>query len=229
MFKELVDKIYIEYDKKTYKKEDDVVFSFLNGLDVKNKIDYLEVGSGLCRFPLIIKDKYRNLSIKCLEKNKDLVDFGVGKGLDVVYGDVTKISFDDQKFDVVHCSHVIEHLDYKSVTESLDEMLRILKPNGYLIIRSPLMYPGFYFDIDHIRPYPPESILSYFSNRQQQKKGKYKVEEVVRWYRKEAVLIYNSRNTMFKILNLALKFSWLFFNYPKAKPNGYVMIMKRSD
>lgn len=228
MLKKFIEKIYIDYDKKTYKKEDDVVLDFLNGLDAENKIDYLEVGSGLCRFPLIIKNKYKNFDIKCLEKNNDLVNLGIKDGLDVVCGDMIKMDFADQEFDIVHCSHVIEHLDYKSITDSLDEMLRILKPNGYLIIRSPLIYSGFYFDIDHIRPYPPEAILNYFNNKQQQKVGRYNVSEVIRWYRREAIIIYNSNSMIVRMINFLLKLSWFVINFPKAKPNGYVLVLKKT-
>lgn len=227
MLRKFIEKIYISYNKKTHKKEDDVVFDFLNSLNIENKINYLEIGSGFCRFPLLVKNKYKNIDIKCLEKNNDLVSLGIKNNLDVVCGSVDKMNFADQKFDIVHCSHVIEHLDYKSVTNSLDEMLRILKPNGYLIIRSPLMYSGFYFDIDHIRPYPPESVSNYFGNNQQQKVSDYNVLEIIRWYRKEAPLLYNSSSNIAKIINFLLKLSWLATGFPILKPNGYVLILKK--
>lgn len=228
MLKKIIDKIYISYNKKTYKEEDNIVFKFLDRMNSKNnKINYLEIGSGLCRFPLLMKNKYKNFNIKCLEKNNDLVKLGIKNGLDVICGDVTKIDFADQEFDIVHCSHVIEHLDYKSVTDSLDEMFRILKPNGYLIVRSPLAYPGFYFDIDHIRPYPSEAILNYFNNKQQQKVGNYNVSEIIKWYRREAIVIYNSNSMITNIFNMLLKFFWLIANFPKARPNGYVLILKK--
>lgn len=227
MLKKIVEKIYSRYDEKTYKKEDNVVLDFLDGLDKNNKLDYLEVGSGLCRFPLIIKNKYENFNIKCLEKNNDLVDSGIKNGLDVVRGDVSKMNFADNEFDIIHCSHVIEHLDYKSVTDSLDEMFRILKPNGHLIIRSPLMYHGFFYDIDHIRPYPPESLISYFNNIQQQKVGNYNVLEVCRWYRKVPFLFYNINSYISKILNLFFILLWLIIEFPKSRPTGYIMILKK--
>lgn len=227
MLKKIVEKIYIGYDRKTYKKEDDVVFSFLDKFNSKNKIHYLEVGSGLCRFPLLVKDRYKNFDIQCLEKNNDLVNLGIKNGLKVVRGDVTKMDFNNQEFDIIQCSHLIEHLDYKSVTESLDEMLRILKPGGHLIIRSPLMYPGFYFDIDHIRPYPPEAILSYFSNEQQQRVGGYNILEVVRWYRRVPVLFYNTNNYILRIFNLLSTLFWLTIEFPQSRPTGYILILKK--
>lgn len=225
--KKILDKIYSTYNQKTFKKEDNIVFKFIESCNNEEKNNYLEVGSGLCRFPLLIRNKYKNFSIKCLEKNVDLVDLGVKNGLDAVAGDVVKLPFNDQEFNFIHCSHVIEHLDYKSITDSLDEMFRVLKPGGYLILRSPLMYPGFYFDLDHIRPYPPESIINYFNNRQQQKVGSYDVSEVLRWYRREAALFYNSNFGIVKIFNYLLKLFWLLISFPKSKPNGYILILRK--
>jgi ubiquinone/menaquinone biosynthesis C-methylase UbiE len=228
MLKKLLDKIYNAYDQKTFAKEDNVVFNFINGLKTgNNQINYLELGSGLCRFPLIVKNGYKNLNIKCLEKNSDLVALGIKNGLDVICGDVVKMNFADSEFDLVHCSHVVEHLDYEGISDSLDEMFRILKPGGHLIIRSPLMYSGFYFDIDHIRPYPPEAILNYFNNNQQQKVGNYHVVEISRWYRRSAPLVFNSETNIAKIVNYLLKFTWLIFGLPKSKPNGYILILKK--
>ena len=228
MYKNFSDKIYNLYNLKTFKKEDAIVLGFIDDLKITNsKTNYLEVGSGLCRFPLIIKNRYKNFNLKCLEKNKDLVGFGIKNGLNVIVGDVIKMNFIDHEFGIIHCSHVIEHLEYRNITDSLNEMFRILKPNGYLIIRSPLMHIGFYSDIDHIRPYPPEAILNYFNNNQQQKVGKHNVLEVVRWYRREASLYYNSESSFTKIINLLFKLSWLIFGFPKSKPNGYVLVLKK--
>lgn len=216
------------YDKKTYKKEDDVVLSFFDKLDIKrNNINYLEIGSGLCRFPLLIKSKYKNFEIRCLEKNENLVNLGIKNGLGVVRGDVAKLDFPDHEFDFIHCSHVIEHLDCGHIAEALDEMLRVLRSGGHLIIRSPLAHPGFYFDLDHVRPYPPESILNYFNNQQQQRVGQWNILEVNRWYRKEACSIFNSSSRFINLINFISKVSWLVFNFPKTKPNGYILILKK--
>ncbi len=227
--KNILDKIYSAYNQKTFKKEDNVVFKFFDNLKInENNIEYLEVGSGLCRFPMMVRDKYKNFNIKCLEKNVDLVNLGVNNGLNATVGDIVELSFNDEKFNVIHCSHVIEHLDYKSIVSSLDEMFRVLKSGGYLILRSPLMYPGFYFDIDHVRPYPPESILNYFNNRQQQRVGSYKIFEVLRWYRREAASFYNSNCGIVKIFNYLLKLFWLVIGFPRSKPNGYILVIKKN-
>lgn len=228
MLKRIIDKIYDGYNLKTFKKEDNVVLEFIDSISVTNSnLNYLEVGSGLCRFALIVRDRFSNITIKGIEISQDLVNLGVEKGLDVVQGNVVKMDFSDQAFDLIHCSHVIEHLSYEAITNSLDELLRILKPNGYLIIRSPLQYPGFYFDLDHIRPYPPEAILNFFRNDQQQRVGSFRISEVLRWYRREAVTFFNSSHFLIKALNIFFKIVWLGWSFPRSKPNGYVFILKK--
>lgn len=227
MLENILHSVYSKYDQKTSKKEDNAVIQFFDNLSNSNNLNYLEVGSGLCRFPLLVQDRYKNIKIKCIEINNDLVEFGMKKKLNVFCGDIIKTDFSDQEFDIIHCSHVIEHLDYERVSLALDEMFRILKNGGYLIIRSPLMYPGFYFNIDHIRPYPPESILSYFNYIQQQKVGSYKILEIYRWYRKEAYLVYNSNHLIVKFANFLFRLLWLSVSFPGSKPNGYVLIVKK--
>lgn len=216
------------YNQKTFENEDRVVKKFISSINVSNSdMKYLEVGSGLCRFALIAKNEFANLEVKGVEISQKLVDYGRGLGVNVIKGNVVKMEFNDQEFDIVHCSHVIEHLDYKSITAALDEFFRILKINGYLIIRSPLHYPGFFIDIDHIRPYPPEAIVNYFIIQQQQKVGNYNVTEVLRWYRREAVTFYNSGNPIIKLLNLLFKFLWWGLSFPRSNPNGYVLILRK--
>lgn len=140
------------------------------------------------------------------------------------------MSYDGDIFDVVHCSHVIEHLPYPQVIHALDELVRVCKNNGLIIIRSPLwVNHRFYNDIDHFRPYPPQSILNYFSNQQQQKVSRYKVKEVTRWYTKIYYEInpYLCDYKIVKYINLLLQLSWFLFNFPKDRPNNYGIVLRK--
>ena len=49
------------------------------------------------------------------------------------------IPFDEGKFDVALCNHVMEHVadDYKAMSE----IYRVLKPGGFAILQVPLFYP----------------------------------------------------------------------------------------
>ena len=64
------------------------------------------------------------------------LDWGKFKGVDKVH-DLNKFPypFKDNEFDEVYCSHVIEHLD--DVIKTINELWRITKNNGQLIIKVP--------------------------------------------------------------------------------------------
>jgi len=55
--------------------------------------------------------------------------------IDIFSGTVEQASYAEESFDVVHCSHLIEHLNDPS--GFLDEVFRILKPGGRFICTTP--------------------------------------------------------------------------------------------
>jgi len=52
-------------------------------------------------------------------------------------GDITNLSFKNNSFDVIFCSHVLEHVedDHKAIKE----LYRVLKPNGFAILQVPIL------------------------------------------------------------------------------------------
>ena len=50
--------------------------------------------------------------------------------------DITDLSFDDNTFDAIICSHVLEHI--QNDKKALSELFRILKPGGFAILQVPL-------------------------------------------------------------------------------------------
>lgn len=69
--------------------------------------------------------------------------------------------FDSASFDVIHCSHLVEHLEPHDVYSFMLEVDRCLAPGGHLIISTPLLSDGFYNDLSHVRPYPPHVFINY--------------------------------------------------------------------
>jgi len=53
----------------------------------------------------------------------------------IVQGSAEKIPYNDKEFDIVFCSHVLEHVESES--KSLNEISRVLKKDGTLIIGMP--------------------------------------------------------------------------------------------
>lgn len=56
---------------------------------------------------------------------------------DVIEGDITNTDFDDEQFDTIFCLEVLEHMNDQVLKAILEEIYRILKLDGYLIISTP--------------------------------------------------------------------------------------------
>ncbi len=94
----------------------------------KNKLDVLHIAPELCfidRFESIHGERYITADIE--------------SPLAKVKLDVHDIPFDEGRFDVVFCNHVMEHVadDHKAMSE----IYRVLKPGGFAILQVPLFYP----------------------------------------------------------------------------------------
>ena len=83
--------------------------------------------------------------------------------------DITNILYDDQTFDVIYCSHVLEHVP--DDIKALKELFRVLKDNGWALIMVPVMNEYTFEDSsvtnpeerervfgqsDHVRRYGPD-------------------------------------------------------------------------
>jgi len=225
-------KLYLKclefYGKQTCKVEDRIVIKLLkkeNDLGQQKK--YIEVGSGLGRFVKIVHEQF-NFDILAVEINKELAEQTNKLGITTHNINFLDNQLESNQFDVVHCSHVIEHISYPNIINFLDELIRITKPGGYVIIRSPLMSTEFYTCIDHIRPYPPKAILDHYSNPQQQRMGKYSISPVKIKLRRTSWSVNGySYNPAIRAVNLFFKLSWSLFRFPFSKPDGYVAIFKK--
>jgi hypothetical protein len=222
--------------------EDIPVIDFLNQLDRNKEYNLIEIGSGLCRFVDIIKSIYPNIKITCFELNENSAKIALAKGFNTINENILQNTLKTEEYDIVHCSHVIEHFNYPAIITVIDNLLRITKKDGYCIIRSPLMWESFYDDIDHVRIYPPSAILNYLHMEQQQEKGKNKIDVVSIWYRTlpkqykyidKSYLLYGLPfirkilNRIIQIFNKIFIKLWNRYRYPASNPNGYIMIMKK--
>lgn len=55
----------------------------------------------------------------------------------VVYMDIRKLEFEDNTGDLILASDILEHFSHRDVEKVLAEWVRVLKPNGEIIVRSP--------------------------------------------------------------------------------------------
>jgi SAM-dependent methyltransferase len=66
------------------------------------------------------------------------IDIQAGAGVDVV-GSVYALPFPDASFDIVLCISVLEHLEDPKL--GIQEMKRVLKPKGKIIVSTPFLFP----------------------------------------------------------------------------------------
>lgn len=65
-------------------------------------------------------------------------DINKGKGVDVV-GDAHNQPFNDNEFDIILCTEVLEHL--KKPKMAISEVKRVLKPDGKLMLTTRFIFP----------------------------------------------------------------------------------------
>jgi SAM-dependent methyltransferase len=76
-------------------------------------------------------------------------------------GDVTSLSFEADSFDLVVCFEVIEHVPNPGAV--LDELKRVLRPGGLLVVSTPnrdVYMPGNPYHLRELTPNELESLLS---------------------------------------------------------------------
>jgi len=86
------------------------------------------------------RDKKLILEIGCGEnkvfKNSIGLDIRPLEGVDIV-SDARKLPFEDNYFDHVYSSHVLEHFSHNEVKQVLREWIRVLKYGGIFEVRCP--------------------------------------------------------------------------------------------
>jgi len=76
----------------------------------------------------------------------------------IIGTDAAHLPFKDQTFDVVICREVIEHVPDADAT--FQEIKRVLRSEGYLLITTPNGLAGYIDGVIHVRGYTPPSFLN---------------------------------------------------------------------
>lgn len=94
-----------------------------------------------------------------VDNDKQIVEFDKKKGRNVVYGDINKLDFPNDTFDLVLLLEVLEHLD--SDMAGIKEVFRILKPQGIFLATVPalpLLWSSHDFAAHHRRRYTKKEL-----------------------------------------------------------------------
>jgi ubiquinone/menaquinone biosynthesis C-methylase UbiE len=186
----------------------------------------LDIGAGDCSFA-----KY------CNRKDFYMVDGNINSVKEFekeyknyVHSVLPSLPFPDHLFDVIHCSHVVEHLEPHMFYETIKEMDRCLKPTGYLIISAPLFSDFFYDDLSHIKPYNPNIYVKYLTNVKSNNLSRTKISK------NYIVESLTYRYKAFNIINGEMIFPFNYINklllkigIKKYLKTGYTIVLKKLD
>ena len=100
-------------------------------LYLKNETDFFSAKKNVLHFApeqCFLKrfQKLKNLEYTTTDLNSPIAD---------VKADICNLPFEDNSFDVIFCNHVLEHIP--DDTKAMQELFRVMKPNGYGIFQVP--------------------------------------------------------------------------------------------
>ena len=92
-----------------------------------------------------------------------IITVDIRPGAAMLAMDITRMGFKDGVFDLIVCSHVLEHVPDDGA--ALREMLRVLKPSGMCVVQVPIQ-PGLAETVEYSGPNPEEfgHVRAYGSN-----------------------------------------------------------------
>jgi len=127
---------------------------------IASDAEVLELGAGWCDF----SNNVTAGRVVAMDLDKN-VESASAEGVTAVVGDCTDLSeFDDDTFDVVFASNLLEHLERPAASALLAEAHRVVRPRGRVILVQPnfRLNPGGYFDdFTHVAIYTDRSIRDY--------------------------------------------------------------------
>ncbi len=195
----------------------------------------LDIGAGDGAFARAINrpDTYMiDSNPKSVEQMKDTFP-------NVSLGTIPPIPFEDGYFDMIHCSHIVEHLLPHELYDLMLEWDRCLANHGVIIISTPLMWDSFYNDLSHVKPYNPEVFRKYLTSGTQQcatrklVSADYEVKELL--YRYQLAPVTNQR--VFEVStwwNKSIEWWWETMDKFRFKmgirkpiPNAYTLVLRK--
>jgi SAM-dependent methyltransferase len=109
---------------------------FLDFLELEDSSSVLEVGSGLGILAQEVARRVPNGEVFGVEYFAEQLALAQSSlpNLHFLQGDAHGLEFEDDRFDVVYCRYVLEHL--ASPPQALKEMRRVLKPGGRVFVQE---------------------------------------------------------------------------------------------
>lgn len=121
-------------------KIEDTNLTLMDYVRPQSNLRVLEIGSGRGYFCKIFNEKYPDNTYAIVEYSPANIKYGLKLGFYrnaslVFRGSVYSLPFEDNEFDLVVGSEVLEHLEH--LDRALSEMNRVLRTDGHVIASSP--------------------------------------------------------------------------------------------
>lgn len=196
---------------------------------IKENDTVLDIGAGNGNFA----DFSNKREIYLFDGNASSINFLRDKNyINVFQGQLPKLPFNNNFFNLIHISHVVEHLQPQELYETVKEIDRCCKPSGRIVISAPLLWEGFYDDLSHVKPYNPYVFQKYLCGGSKENltrhsiSNKYVVEELVyRFKEKEWVVNFKS-SKKFKILDKIYN-RIRPLGFEKYNKTGYTIVLRK--
>lgn len=82
----------------------------------------------------ILNNIISEIGVEAVTHKDGGVNYESFKGLNLAQSDVAAMPYEDDKFDLVFCISVLEHMNLPTMTKSLSEFKRVLKKDGTIIL-----------------------------------------------------------------------------------------------
>jgi O-antigen chain-terminating methyltransferase len=128
----------------------------------------VDIGCGRGEFIELMQEV--QISAKGIDLDEGMLEAGLSLGLDMQKGDGLSFlrTMEDESAIAVTAFHVVEHISFDELQDLINEVLRVLKPGGLIILETPnpenirVSSETFYLDPTHLRPIP-SGLLSFMT------------------------------------------------------------------
>lgn len=212
------------------------LITFLNKYaNKKDKI--LDIGCGIGENMTMIKQAGFN-NVIGVDISIDMVNESRSKGHNAY--DVNMLNDLYLKdIDILLFSHVLEHINYPEIVQIMESYFSMCKKDAKVIIVMPVLSDIFFNDVDHIKPYYPNGLMTLFSNKKvsRQYQSDFNLQILDIDFRKEILVSYNLKSNLIKTTynKIIYKIITMFMFFLKiisfgivSKTTGYVAIFKLS-
>jgi SAM-dependent methyltransferase len=163
-----LDELYASFENQFRGSPEDIKQDFRIYLpllkDAEITTDILDIGCGRGEWLELLRDE--GLQARGVESNRAMIDNQRGQNLEIVEADALAYlrGLPENSLRAVTAFHFVEHVVPAELIDLLDEINRVLKPGGLLIVETPnpknlvVGACNFYSDPTHHKPLFPETL-----------------------------------------------------------------------